>query len=115
MRRRAPFPRIVRPPVLDQQRLATVLFVAEDRSRWAARECARGAAAAALVAIASTIANAAMGVAVALVLSGGLLMRRIAWSREARVQHQDALAAEMAASVAASNWRQRARWGLRTA
>jgi len=103
----------VRPLVLDQQRIAALLFIAAERSRWAARECARGAAAAALTAIASVTANAAVGIAVALVLSGSLLARRVAWLGRARSQRADALTAEMAASFAASSWQTRVRWGLR--
>ncbi|HEX9437277.1 MAG TPA: hypothetical protein VGA16_08995 [Candidatus Limnocylindria bacterium] len=103
----------VRPMVLSQERIAALLFMAAERSRWAARECARAAAAAALVAIASVIANAALGIAVTLVLAGGLLARRVKWLGESRSQHADAVTAEMAASFVTSNWQTRTRWGLR--
>lgn len=98
---------------LDQQRFAALLFIAAERSRWAARECARGAAAAAIAVIASVIANAALGIAVALILAGSLLARRLEWLGRARSQHADAVVAEMAASFATSDWHTRTRWGLR--
>lgn len=97
----------------DHQRVASLLFVSAARSRRVARECARGAAAAALVALASVVANGALGLATALVLSAALLVRRIAWLGSARAQHADAIAAEMTASWAATDWRGRLRWGLR--
>jgi hypothetical protein len=101
------------PSVPDHHRAAALLFLSAERSLRAARECARGAAAAALVAIASVAANGAVGIAASLVLSAALLVRRIAWLGSARSQRAVALEAEMAAAVAASDWRARTKWGLR--
>jgi len=88
-------------------RTAVGLFAAADRSRWASRECARGAAAAALVSIASVLANAAGWLAAALVLASAFLVRRLAWRARARSERAAAHSAEMTASFAASNWRRR--------
>lgn len=93
----------------NEHQAAVLLFAAAARSRWASKECARGAAAAALVSIASVVANVAGGVAAALILTSALLARRVSWLGRARSEESDALTAEMAASFAASNWRRRAR------
>jgi hypothetical protein len=90
------------------EQAAALLFATAERSRWASKECARGAAAAALVAIAGAVANVAAAVAAALILTGALLVRRIRWRARARSEQKNALAAEMTASFAASNWRRRA-------
>ena len=110
--RQAPLPMPARIQASEQHRVAVVLFAAAECSRVAARECARGAAAAALVSIASVVANVASGLLVALVLTSGLLLRRIAWQRRARSERTNAMSAEMAASVAASGWEKRTTdWG----
>jgi len=88
-------------------RTAIRLFAAADRARWASQECARGAAAAALVSIASVLANAAGWLAAALILAGAFLVRRLAWRARARSERAAAHSAEMTASFAASNWRRR--------
>ena len=100
------------PTAMDAYRAAALLFMSAQRSRWAAGECARGAAAAALVSIASVVANAAVGLAVALVLAAAFLARRRRWLAQARSLEEEALAAEVAASFARSNWRDRTKWGL---